>query len=83
MNRIVFHLSNLFRFHIFRAAFSLSSQALPPLSRLRPVDQPEPVRSVIWLDSAGHPAYGRGGGPGPRGTAQQPITSGVSCRLCK
>ncbi len=36
-----------------------------------------------WLDSAGLPADGRGGGPGPRGTAQQPVTSGVSCCLCK
>ena len=37
------------------------------VGRLRPVDQPELVRSVIWLDSAGRPAYGRGGGPGREG----------------
>jgi hypothetical protein len=35
--------------------------------RLRPVDQPEPARSVNWLDSAGLPASGRGGGPAREG----------------
>jgi hypothetical protein len=37
-----------------------SPRALQPRSRRRPVDQPEPARSVSWLDSAGFPAYGRG-----------------------
>ena len=35
-------------------------RALRPRSRRRPVDQPEPARSVSWLDSAGFPASGRG-----------------------
>jgi hypothetical protein len=39
---------------------SHSPPALQPRSRRRPVDQPEPARSVSWLDSAGFPAYGRG-----------------------
>ena len=37
-----------------------SPRALQPRSRRRPVDQPEPARSVSWLDSAGFPANGRG-----------------------
>src|SRR4029453_14674110 len=39
--------------------------ASQPRSRRRPVDQPEPVRSVSWLDSAGFPASGRGWRPRP------------------
>ena len=39
------------------------SRALLPLPRLGPVDQPEFARSVNWLDSAGLPADGQGGGP--------------------
>src|SRR5881296_946721 len=40
-----------------------------PLTRLRPVDQPELARSVNWLDSAGLPAYkGRLSSQSPRGS---------------
>src|SRR5437867_957325 len=38
----------------------------------------ELARSVNWLDSAGLPADGRGGGPGPRGTASGPAKPGPS-----
>jgi hypothetical protein len=38
---------------------SCSARTLQALVGLRPVDNPEPVRSVIWLDSAGRSAGGR------------------------
>ena len=41
-----------------------SPPALQPRSRRRPVDQPEPARSVSWL-IAGFPAYGGGWWPWP------------------
>lgn len=61
-----------------------ASPALRPPVEARPVDRPEPARLVTWCGFCRSPGgRARGGGPGPRGTAQQPITSGVSCRSCK
>ena len=65
--------------------FALHSVGVvPPPWRLRPVDQAGTRTAVVWVgSSAGHPACGREMVPGPRGTAQQPITSRVSSCSCK